>query len=68
MKRPSTMLHFHNGHSLEVWCGRRSALANWTTVAAWVTCRACRQMIESRMSADAVDPHVTSTGNPSTRD
>ena len=36
-----TMLHFHNGHSLEVWCGKRSALANWTTVPSWVTCHAC---------------------------
>lgn len=37
--------HFHNGHSLEVWCGRKSKHANWTTVPEWVTCHDClRQM------------------------
>ena len=47
-----TMLHFHNGHSLEVWCGRKSHLANWTTVASWVTCAKCRQMIGERLKPE----------------
>lgn len=38
------LLHFHNGHSLEVCCGRKSRLANWTTVLAWVTCPKCLRL------------------------
>ena len=46
-KRPP-MLHFHDGRSLTVWCGRSAKLANWATRAAWVTCAKCRRMIEER--------------------
>ena len=52
MGKRQPMLHFHNGHSLEVWCGKQSKLANWTTVAAWVTCPKCQQMINARQGGD----------------
>jgi len=54
--KPSALLHFHNGHSLEVWCGRRSTLSNWTTIAAWVTCRKCLRIMAAKGGADLALP------------